>query len=316
MLARKLPTLSEGYDTLDEFVPAKGSVYLFGTSAEDRSAHSAAWETRTTDVTFVRWVEDRPTEVRLETNTQVDLALRNGEALESFWRSFNRRVIYVDITGLAHHVWAPLLRAALLAQLDVRAVYVEPSDYKRSKSPMEGEIFDLSERIRGISPLPGFASLAVGSDDFLFVALLGFEGTRFSYVLENIQPSGDDHVIPVVGVPGFRPEYPFYTFHGNQAPLRETRGWARPIFVTANCPFRLYYALASLAKEADGVLKVAPIGTKPHALGAVLFAIHNQDRVELVYDHPVRNAKRTYGSSRAHVYRVGELHASAGQVNV
>ena len=76
-------------------------------------------------------------------------------------------------------------------------------------------------------------------------------------------------------------------------------------FATANDPFSLYYLLQDIADEnRDDLLKIAPIGTKPHALGAVLFAITNPQKVELVYDHPIRKAKRTQGFSRLLVYHV------------
>ena len=95
-------------------------------------------------------------------------------------------------------------------------VYVEPGDYRFSVAPTEGTIFDLSDSILGIRPLPGFASLMdVADEDALFVPLLGFEGTRFAHIMDSVQP-GRDRVFPVIGVPGFRPEYPFYTYWGNR----------------------------------------------------------------------------------------------------
>jgi hypothetical protein len=59
------------------------------------------------------------------------------------------------------------------------------------------------------------------------------------------------------------------------------------------------------------LLKIAPIGTKPHALGAVLFCLSRPDSVELVYDHPIRKANRTIGASRLLVYTISSLFVSA-----
>jgi hypothetical protein len=55
------------------------------------------------------------------------------------------------------------------------------------------------------------------------------------------------------------------------------------------------------------MLRIAPIGTKPHAIGSILFAINNPDIVELVYDHPVRKKQRTEGTARLHAYHVSVL---------
>jgi hypothetical protein len=60
------------------------------------------------------------------------------------------------------------------------------------------------------------------------------------------------------------------------------------------------------------VLKIATIGTKPHALGAVLFSLLSPRSIELVYDHPIRKASRTEGSARVLLYEVSALSSVAG----
>ena len=74
----------------------------------------------------------------------------------------------------------------------VCGVYVEPRSYSFSPTPTEAEIFDLSEAIHGIHPLPGFGVLSEPEDEdsVLFVPFLGFEGHRLAYVLEQVQPPG------------------------------------------------------------------------------------------------------------------------------
>ena len=54
-------------------------------------------------------------------------------------------------------------------------------------------------------------------------------------------------------------------------------------------------------------LKIAPIGTRPHALGAVLFLLSSERRVELVYDHPIRRASGTTCSANLLVYDVSQF---------
>src|SRR4051794_14620899 len=147
--------------SLDEFVPARSSVYLYATSPEARSAHSNAWEGRTHDVEFVRLEnDDRASPVFEVGGEHVAVQLRNRGSLTGFLQRFGGRTLYLDITGFGHHVWAPVLRAAIATAPEVRVVYVEPADYTHSAAPTEGEIFDLSEKIAGIAPIPGFASLS------------------------------------------------------------------------------------------------------------------------------------------------------------
>jgi len=127
---------------------------------------------------------------------------------------------------------------------------------------------------------------------------------------EQVQPPGEK-ILPIIGVPGFRPEYPFYTYHGNQLPLLQTHAWRNVRFAIANCPFSLFYVLEDIATDYPGnLLKIAPIGTKPHALGAIVYNIANPDFVELIYDHPIRKATRTSGLSRLLLYHLSSFISS------
>jgi hypothetical protein len=132
--------------------------------------------------------------------------------------------------------------------------------------------------------------------------------------MEQVQPAGGQ-TFPVVGVPGFRPEYPFYTFEGNQPGL--TTIWKDIRLAAANCPFELFAVLTELGERYGGAaLKVAPIGTKPHAVGAILHALAYPDRVELIYDHPVRKPGRTEGEFRTLVYHASVFMRLAGSAPV
>ena len=145
------------------------------------------------------------------------------------------------------------------------------------------------------------------TDEALFVPLLGFEGSRFAFMLENVQPRRTN-IWPVVGVPGFRPEYPFYTFLGNRTTLTETRAWKKVRYAQANCPFALYQTLRSIQDRAPrALMRIATIGTKPHALGALLYSLDHPATTEILYDHPVRKPGRTSGMSRLCVYDLSLL---------
>jgi hypothetical protein len=219
--------------------------------------------------------------------------------------------VYLDITGLAHHIWAPFLRSLLRSDKRVFGIYVEPGEYTRTPTPTEGTIYDLSERIAGIAPLPGFASLRESRDDeYTFVPLLGFEGTRLIHVVEDVQPSAEA-TVPIIGVPGFRLEYPLVSYKGNRKPLVDGGSWTNARYATANCPFDLFFVLEQIVVEFGRPnLRVAPIGTKPHGLGAVLFTLAAEDRVEIVYDHPIRKPGRTTGSARLCIYDISTFWTS------
>jgi hypothetical protein len=297
------------YDPLDLFMPSKDSVFISGLSVEERSEHVTDLQARATDTAFVEIVNQQPMSFDIA-GGEADIALRSERSLEEFWLTHARGTSYLDITGLSHQIWASLVAAAVRMRLPLRVVYVEPKKYRFKEIAAEGELFDLSKGFSGIAPLPGFASLAQPDDDeTLFVPLLGFEGQRYAHMLEEIQPLRE-RVIPVIGVPGFRPEFVFYAYHGNKGPLSGSDAWQEVRYATANCPFNLVYLLEYLLESRpNDFLKVAPIGTKPHGLGAALCAIAHPDRVEIVYDHPVRRDERTRGKARLLVYHLAGLYS-------
>ena len=188
----------------------------------------------------------------------------------------------------------------------VDVVYAEPRSYSFSKTPTEAEIFDLSTQIRDIAPIPGFSSLSEpsGEDSVVFVPLLGFEGRRLAYIFEKVQPP-NNLTIPIIGVPGFRMEYPFYTYLGNRNILSISKINIRVRYAVANSASDVFYQLNEISENyPNHLMKVAPIGTKPHALGAILFALNSKKPVELIYDHPIRKQRRTEGSGNILVYNV------------
>ncbi|TWT41374.1 hypothetical protein Pla111_30880 [Botrimarina hoheduenensis] len=301
----KLP-FTAWYDDPLDFTPKVGAVYVARDQGiEDRASHSARLQ-GLANVTYASVVAEERTSVTLRvgaSGVQV-YPLRSTGQLGKFWAQFTGCAAYIDITGLRHHVWMPLLRTALFADVKTHVVYVEPREYQASVNPTEGQIYDLSEKIEGVEPIPGLASFSRVTDSMVFAPLLGFEGTRVAHLLEQIQPAVD-RVFPVIGVPGFRAEYPFSTYLGNRVALQQSDSWRQVRFADASCPFSLFWTLEKLASEESGChIKVAPVGTKPHAVGALLFVVGNTAQREIVYDHPIRKAKRTTGASRLLVYDI------------
>lgn len=285
----------------EDFKTFIDSVYIFGT-LDERSSFSER-VAREFNIELVEVLESQD-------GSSFQLT-RTGELMPKMMASYFQvcsrvkgRKIFLDITGLSYSVWAPLTKALLQSGEQFQIVYTEPQKYTKGSDGDGNDLYDLSEKIMGISPIPGFASVGAEVEDFSFVALLGFEGTRFAFMLENVQPV-KGKIFPIIGVPGFQVEYPFYTYYGNRIPLSLTRSWQNVKYVPAYCPYSLYDELGKIkAKFSTSPLKVALVGTKPHALGAVLFKLANPDGVELVYDHPIRKPDSSTGSTKRRVFDV------------
>src|ERR1041385_1084583 len=190
---RDRPLLVDIHDKPKTFRPENDAVFIVGSSVEDRIEHIAEWKSHVTNQRFVHVTEFGKTDFAYALNSDSTLlvSLRSEKQLQEFWASLKARTFYLDLTGFAHHVWAPLVRSCLTGGYRLIVTYVEPANYRYNVTPTDGEIFDLSERISGISPIPGFAALRETKDEgACFVPLIGFEGRRLAYLVEQVQPQG------------------------------------------------------------------------------------------------------------------------------
>lgn len=259
----------------------------------------------------VLWIKQTDREhisVQRGDTSEIVVQLRDEKAIDDLLSSAR---ILIDISGLKHHVWAPILKSAYARRIRTRVLYAEPESYKAHPSPASATLFDLSVNFEGLAPLPGFARLA-GPDDenkCLFIAMLGFEGNRPERLVLQVDPI--PKVIPVVGVPGFQLEYPAFTVACNRVLLDEYRAHSEVRYARASCPFEAYEALRDIRKDyPDHYMYLAPVGTKPHALGTILFAIANPETTEIMFDHPIRKAGRTTGVGIIHIYDFGTFDGS------
>lgn len=286
--------------------------YVFSSPGTEARGRAAIWDAcvAARADNCIEVLASSPSHVTLRRggNTE-DIALNDDNTLGAALAI--RAATYIDISGLPHHVWAPLIRAGFRSMQTLYATYVEPDSYKRHPSPTSRTEFDLSEGFRGIEPLPGFAKLRGPEDekDSVLVALLGFEGNRARHVALALDPV--PRIYAIVGVPGFRIEYPQITHASNEDFLSEHRAHANIRLARASCPFESYEALGELHRDCGGrYMYIAPIGTKPHALGAICYALKNPDTTEIMYDNPVRKPGRTEGVRTFHIYKLKPSHVA------
>ena len=157
------PVFTELLPNVTQLRPLPGCLYICGTSVEERSEHVVAWEQSCDGVTFARLeeVDGTTVSVSLEGGSR-EVRLRSRRSVEGLLAEREYSGYYLDVTGLSHHVWAPLFRGLMSRREPLFGVYVEPGDYRHSDSPTEAAIFDLSERIQGIAPVAGFREFSGG----------------------------------------------------------------------------------------------------------------------------------------------------------
>ena len=309
---------SNTYHSTDSVCIEDNSVYFYKHSIEDRSFSVDALKKRFSGNTIFVGIENAQNcnDCILDSADNMEYHLRSSVQIKALLTKHQASVAYIDVSGLNIRACASIVKNIL--SLDpayfkkIFIVYTEPEYYNVEEFKTRGVYFDLSEEIEGISPLPGFERIIPDEDKEVFlVPLLGFEGGRFAHILENIPPLGEN-IFPVVGLAGFRPEYPFVTYWGNHRPLINSCAWEHVMFATANSMIDAFTVLDKIVqKHPTGMFKIAPIGTKPHTLAAILFAICHPNNVELIYDNPIRKKKRTSGVGKIVISSILELVSDA-----
>lgn len=303
------------FDTAN-FRPNAGDMFVVGVSnAEERFSVPVEWFDALVDAgaTLVRILESDGENVQMQI---ADAAAKTVSLfdLQSLGAPFSEAsTVWVDMTALPHEVWASLLRAFKLLPARLKFMYSEPASYAPATGITAGLKYALSSAIGDIAPLPGFAKLrSFEPAEAVFIPLLGFEGNRLAHARDSVEALVDQ-TFPIVGLPGFEPDYPFLSLGDNYRALKDAPIPSRIHFARAHCPFDAFLAIRQV--HIDSGLpnaQVAPLGTKPHALGAVLYAIVHHESTELVYDHPRRASNRSKGRGKTWEYDVTGFLESLG----
>ncbi|HET7832541.1 MAG TPA: hypothetical protein VFK88_06210 [Gallionella sp.] len=201
-----------------------------------------------------------------------------------------------------------LIRAARKEGVQtISFLYLEPEEYRRT---LKGRLsdyrdFDLSGN-RRFRSVQGFGSNLTDIAPGHAVFFLGYEKARLGQALEQEETLRDWSKHAVFGVPAFEPSW-------------EIDSIANNIQYFSASSFEARYAGAASVEAAYGLLNqlmsdnkagipivVAPLGTKPHTIGAALFLVEHPecDDAILLYDHPQKNFDRSYNIRRWHLYDV------------
>lgn len=286
---------------------ADNSLYIHAHDPETRSLYCAS-QLRADNI-GTQFVEVSSTagDIMNVKGSEETFALNSAKAIAAFFEHYDKDIIYIEVTGMSCRIATPLMNSAITNGKTVYVVYTEPASYDVNQFRKVGLNKDLSETVEGISPLPGLISLIPDDSPKLFVALLGFEGGRFSSIVQDYNPV-KEKIMPVVGVPGYLMHYPYVSFWGNQITISKTKCWQNVKYAEANSIVDAYMLLKQISYEHRGQeMVVAPIGTKPHAIGAILYALKNPKTVELIYDNPIRSVHRTHGIGKVHACNVSKL---------
>lgn len=292
---------TDRYNSLSDLHLEDDSLYIYGNSDEDRGNAVAQnyFQNHGNNVCFLRLrlSDDDFDEVYDDAGNKYNLrSIKDITSVLSMPKI--PKLIYLDVTVLHERIIAGIMRYAHINKIEIRIIYVEPLNYMVREFQRAGVYHDLAAEINGIAPLPGFIAITPDDNNEIptkLVVFIGFEGGRFTHIYEQYDISGDN-VLPIVGAPGYRIEYPFMSLWGNRQIIYHSGAWRNIRYCTANSIVDAYCRLLELIKsEPATMFKVVPIGTKPHTIAALAFALKYSSNIEIVYDNPKLGPRRSNG---------------------
>ena len=301
---------TDEWNDIESIVLETNALYIYAHDPEERSIFCAQkLVLKNTQVNFLELkFNDIDDTISVVGEEDTCISLHSTNQVDSLLSPYKDSVIYIEVTGLSCRVAAPFMKYAMDRHLEMRIVYAEPNTYRVKEFRKMGIHQDLCETVNGIAPLPGLTNLLPHRESPLFVVLLGFEGGRFSQIIQDQNPDRDK-ITPILGVPGYRINYPYISLWGNRNQIKNTGSWQNLKYAEANSIVDIYSMLKRLSYDyRNPEMVVAPIGTKPHAIGAILYSIKHPDKVEIVYDNPKRKVHRTDGIGKVLMCNITKLY--------
>lgn len=217
----------------------------------------------------------------------------------------SRDIIIINMTSMSIRVVGAFL--AFFRKVNRKAVYcmyTEPKRYMRTHETVcVGEDrFNLYKICKGISPIPGFLRENDDGLEECWVVFLGFEEDRAKQILEQYEFK---KIVPVVTLPSYIPGWHNYAIEENIDLLKISE--RKPSYVIANSVMSAYYFLYNLVEsEKNSYFRISILGTKINALGALLFSLNYNKRVEILYDNPIADNEISEDKRKTHVFDISE----------
>lgn len=246
--------------------------------------------------------------IKFDVNTNETSINGKGATFGALRAQFvKQKSVLIEATTLSVTEILYVIAAALKEKVSLlRLVYVEPLDYRRR---IEGRLseyrdFYLSDN-RLYRSIPMFRTDLSETSPGRAVFFLGYEGARLGQALEQeeVLQRWKKHMI--LGVPAFEPGWELDSIANNIQYIKEQDSVQFAAASSVAGAYNLLCELRDQDKEGKPIL-VAPIGTKPHAIGAILFLIEfdAMEQAVLLFDHPARSKGRTDKIRRWHFYDV------------
>lgn len=186
-----------------------------------------------------------------------------------------------------------------LKVLQPNVFYTEPFSYRFPKKGLFSSYQEAEGPIR-IAEIPGFSGIKGRSGITILIVQLGFESESLDEIILDVSPTQS---FLVNGFPSYSPKFKDISLVTNEVFTRDRDSII--LYSRSNNPFEIFNLLERIKKNySKAFINIAPLGTKPMALGTCLFAIHNPD-VKVIF--PVSENYRSVTTNEcwnSWIYRV------------
>jgi hypothetical protein len=221
------------------------------------------------------------------------------------------KIYYIDATSLGFAELLLLLHNIHELKHDgiaIKLLYLEPKEYKlKSDNNLYDDEFDLTSKFNDFKKIPPYSVLidSSSSSKAELIVTLGFENNRLANIMENDDGAIYEKYSPILALPAFVPGWENISLRKH---YKELKSFKSINFSPANNPYETQKVLEKIYKNSRySNVVVAPIGTKPHAIGIILFLVNKKEenkKVGIVYDFPEKQVKRTMGIGNIHLYNL------------
>ena len=158
--------------------------------------------------------------------------------------------------------------------------YTEPQSYLFQKGLFN--TFHTNTGPLTVEELQGFPGERDNRSKRKLIYLLGFDRDLSKEINVDVSPN---ETVVINGFPSYSSKFKDISLVTNERLVSDHNIKVR--YAKANNPFEVYNLLEAIKNEDrdETFMNIAPLGTKPMALGACLFALHNPD-VRIVYPMP------------------------------
>lgn len=299
------------YDTFDEYkIEFKDFILLHGEALDERGLETINFlKLKTENIIKLDYDYDQNAFI---VNDNAIFQSRKFEnlMLDEIIKKFKSKNIIIEATTLG---FSEILMVLFFINLKykffkIEIIYVEPKEYLlKGGTKIKKGNFHLTSIPNNFKYVQPFSLILDNlSKKSELIAFLGFENSRLGRIVnDNDNSKKYASFVPILALPGFTPGWENISLSRHVDLIKDFKGLT---YTPANNPYETVKVLSNIIDNSSlENFVIAPIGTKPCSLGAMIFVINFKESkgdIGIIYDFPKKKKDRTIGVGIIHKYSI------------